>query len=125
MSQFSSHKAGYNALLGATTTPKRGEYSVFARTTARLNAAQKPDAKVGAKAAALHENRRLWIEVGAQVADEANQLDFELRQRLFALSVFVQTHSAKVINEKASIAPLVEINRSIMAGLQESKGEAA
>ena len=117
--------AAYGRLLGTTASPKRGEYQVIARITARLHAAAQDNPPLGARAAALHENRKLWIEIGTQVADEDNGLPMELRQRLFALSVYVQNYSGKVLKDGASLAPLVELNQRIMAGLQTSKGAAA
>lgn len=116
---------GYGRLLGTTATPKRGEYNVFARITARLKAAQEKTAPIGARAAALYENRRLWIEVAAQVADEENELPYTLRQQLFSLSVYVQSYSSKALNQGTSLDPLIAINKSIMAGLQANKEVAA
>ena len=118
-------RSAYGRSLGTTTSPKRGEYAVFAQATNRLRIAQEKSGPIGARAAALHENRRLWIEVGAQVADDENALPYELRQRLFALSVFVQNYSGKALTSDVSLDPLIEINRRIMAGLQTDEGAAA
>lgn len=116
----------YGQILGSSHGPsQRGEYAVFARVTAMLRAANIDKPPVGHRAQALHDNRRLWIEVGAQVADEKNELPFELRQRLFALSAFVQSYSAKALQGRLSLEPLIEINRSIMTGLQAQTGVAA
>lgn len=118
-------RSAYGQLQNAIASPKRGEYSVFARVTSRLNAANAPKPAIGQRAAAIHENRTLWIEIGTQVADDDNALPYELRQRLFALSVFVQQYSSDALSKGSDLGPLIEINRIIMAGLQDSKGIAA
>jgi flagellar protein FlaF len=41
---------------------------------------------------------------------------------LFYLAEFTRLHSSKVISEDASIAPLIDINRSIMKGLFAQRG---
>ena len=111
-------RATYGRAMAPTASPKRGEYAVFSQANAQLKAASAQNQSIGARAVALHKNRQLWIEVGAQVADDNNALPFELRQRLFSLSIFVQDYSNKVLNRQAPIKPLIEINRHIMAGLQ-------
>lgn len=117
--------SAYGTLQSAIASPKRGEYGVFARVTSRLNAANGPKPAIGQRAAAIHENRTLWIEIGTQVADDDNALPFELRQRLFSLSIFVQQYSGDALTKGSDLGPLIEINRRIMAGLQENKGIAA
>ncbi len=118
-------QTAYGRTLGTTTSVNRGEYTVFARVTARLIRAKEEDAPVGARAVALHDNRKLWTEVGILVADDANALPYDLRQRLFALSVFVQSYSSKVFAHELDIEPLIEINRMIMAGLKAQTREGA
>lgn len=71
---------------------------------------------------ALHDNRRLWTILAADVASKANSLPSELRARIFYLSEFTQKHSALVLRKEASVKPLLEINVAIMRGLRQSQG---
>lgn len=99
-------------------TPRGTEYAVFMRVTQRLKAsAQKGRSGFPALAAAIHENRRLWTALAADVASPDNALPPDLRARLFYLSEFTYQHSAKVLAGSASVGPLIEINAAVMRGL--------
>lgn len=69
---------------------------------------------------ALHENSRLWTMIAGSVAENDNKLSSELRARLFYLAEFTKIHTSKILRKEASALPLIEINSSIMAGLQEN-----
>lgn len=100
-------------------TPRGTEYDVFARITHRLiAAARKGKSDFPAVAKAIHDNRRLWTTLAADVSDDDNTLPKDLRARIFYLAEFTQLHSRKVLRDGASIAPLVEINAAIMRGLR-------
>lgn len=108
-----------------TRTPRATEYAAFARITARLKSAQAAGGKnYPALAAAIHENRKLWTMLAADVADGDNGLPPALRARIFYLFEFTTHHSRAVLNAKADIGPLVEINTAIMRGLEKSESVA-
>ncbi|SIO49930.1 flagellar protein FlaF [Rhodovulum sp. ES.010] len=108
-----------------TRTPRATEYAAFARITARLKAAETAGAKgFPALASAIHENRRLWTMLAADVADGDNGLPQSLRARIFYLYEFTTHHSREVLNGNAAIGPLVEVNTAIMRGLQSSEAAA-
>jgi flagellar protein FlaF len=99
-------------------THRGTEYAVFMRVTQQLKAsAQQGREAFPALAAAIHENRRLWAALAADVAGPANGLSPDLRARLFYLSEFTYQHSAKVLAGKASVGALIEINAAVMRGL--------
>jgi flagellar protein FlaF len=50
--------------------------------------------------------------------DERNQLPREVRAKIVSLSFWVRKYSKEVTREGASVDPLIEINRTIMQGLQ-------
>ncbi|MGC9418332.1 MAG: flagellar biosynthesis regulator FlaF [Rhodovulum sp.] len=103
-----------------TRTPRATEYAAFARITARLKAAQGTGRRnYPALAAAIHENRRLWTMLAADVADKDNALPQQLRAQIFYLFEFTNHHSREVLNGKADLAPLVEINTAVMRGLDK------
>jgi flagellar protein FlaF len=112
----------YAQTAAPTRTPRSAEYEVIARMTHRLKSASL-EATTGvtpALAAALHDNRRMWITLAADVAGEGNGLPAELRARLFYLADFSRLHTSKVLAGKASVIPLLEINTAVLRGLRET-----
>ncbi|MFW8593748.1 flagellar biosynthesis regulator FlaF [Cribrihabitans neustonicus] len=100
-------------------TSRDTEYKAFAQITHRLlAAARKGKPGFNDLAAAVHDNRKLWSVLAADVADTANQLPDDLRANILSLAEFSLTHSHAVLQRKASAAPLIEINTAIMRGLR-------
>ncbi len=50
--------------------------------------------------------------------DDRNQLPREVRAKIVSLSLWITKYSKQVMREGASVEPLIEINRTIMQGLQ-------
>ena len=110
----------------AAKTTRDTEYDTFARITSRIKtAATKGRACYNDLAAALHDNRRLWTVLAADVASKSNELPPEIRARIFYLNEFTQKHSALVLRKKAGVRPLIEINVAIMRGLRQSTPQAS
>ncbi|MEM7519454.1 MAG: flagellar biosynthesis regulator FlaF [Pseudomonadota bacterium] len=116
---------GYAENATSIRSDRRGEYEVFAQVTQRLRAAA-----VSAKTDfpryvdALHDNRRLWTALAVEVADQKNDLPDDLRARIFYLAEFTIQQTTKVLSEKASVMPLLEINVAVMRGLKANGGPA-
>lgn len=105
----------------ALRTGRSIEHQLFSQITARLrDAAASGD--FPRLAAALHDNRRLWTVLAADVADDENALPASLRAQIFYLAEFTGHHTARILTEGATPAPLIEINRTIMAGLTGEAG---
>lgn len=105
-------------------TPRSTEYEAFARVTSRLrSAAARERPHFAELAGAIHDNRRLWTILAADVADRANPLPGELRARILYLAEFTRLHSGKVLSGEATAAPLVEINTAVMRGLHDRRQE--
>lgn len=104
-------------------TPRSTEYDAFARITRRLKSAS-TSKSIRTLAPALHENRRLWTLLAADVAGPENGLPAELRARIFYLCQFTEEHSRKVLHGTATADALVEINLAVMRGLRQSGDEA-
>ena len=116
-------KTAYSAPGQPTRTARGTEYELFARITHRLKAAATlGEAGFSSLARALHDNRRLWTTLAADVADPGNQLPAPLRARLFYLAEFTTQHTRKVLAGDADAAVLVDINTSIMRGLRQEGG---
>ena len=54
--------------------------------------------------------------------DDRNTLTQDVRAKIVSLSLWVSKYSRSVTREKAPLDPLIEINRTIMQGLQSSAG---
>jgi flagellar biosynthesis activator protein FlaF len=104
-------------------TDRSTELQVFSLTTSRLRmAATATPFDFSALAAALHENRRLWTLLAADVADDDNGLTPDLRAQIFYLAEFTAYHSRKVLKGEATVDALVDINLAIMRGLSGHSG---
>lgn len=112
-------RAIYAGSANAARTPRSIEHEAFATVARRLNAALANGADgFPALAEALHDNRRLWTVVAADVAEPTNGLPQSLRGRLFYLAEFTRHHTAKVLAGQADARALVEINMAVMRGLR-------
>ncbi|MCZ4261393.1 flagellar biosynthesis regulator FlaF [Limimaricola sp. G21655-S1] len=105
----------------ALRSGRSAEHQVISDVTARLQAA----ASFAQCAAALHDNRRLWTRLAADVADGANGLPPALRARIFYLAEFTHHHSRRVLRGEAGISALVEINTAVLRGLSRRPDEGA
>jgi len=117
-------RRAYAQTTAPTRTPRSAEYEVIARMTHRLKSAaiESGSGLTPGLASALHDNRRMWTTLAADVAGKDNGLPAELRARLFYLAEFTRLHTSAVLAGKASVAPLLEINTAILRGLRERGG---
>ena len=68
----------------------------------------------------LDWNRRIWSAMALDCSDRENKLPEALRAGIISLSLFVSKHSSAVMRGTADIETLVDINRTIMQGLEPS-----
>ena len=102
-------------------TDRGTEYAAFEQVTSGLTRAEPESSPIGQRAAALHNNRRLWTLLAADVAGAENGLPDNARAQILYLCQFTLHHSRRVLYENAPIRPLIEINTAMMRGL---RGEA-
>lgn len=111
---------GYADNANSTRSDRRGEYDVFAKVTQRLrDTATKAKTEFPRYAEALADNQRLWIALAVDVVDENNGLPDDLRARILYLSEFTQDYTRRILRERASVMPLLEINVAVMRGLKQ------
>jgi len=116
-------KTAYSApRQAAIRTPRSIEYDAFAQITARLKAAD--GGSFPTLVAALHDNRRLWTALAADVAESGNSLPEHLRAQLFYLAKFTRAHTSKILAGTEAADVLVEINTAVMRGLGQNGGAA-
>lgn len=113
----------------ALKSPRELEYEVFARVTGLLRralAASGP-AAFPARAAALHDNRRLWTTLAFDLAHPGNGLPRDLRARLAWLATYVVQAGERGLRlgeeGDAAIGSVIEINTLVMRGLRPGGAE--
>ncbi len=101
-----------------TEDPRATEYRLFGQVTGALIEAQKRGVAGGPLAEAVDWNRTLWRTLAADCMDDRNSLTQDVRAKIVSLSLWITKYSKQVTRNGASLDPLIEINRTIMQGLQ-------
>jgi flagellar protein FlaF len=112
-----THKA-YQSAQVVTEDPRATEYRLFGQVTGALIDAQQKHASGGPLAEAIDWNRKLWRTLASDCLDDRNQLPREVRAQIVSLSLWVSKYSKQVTRTGAPMDPLIEVNRTIMQGLQ-------
>jgi flagellar protein FlaF len=112
----------YKNAQAATEDPRATEYRLFGQVTGRLLEVQASQAQGTKLVEAIDWNRQLWRTLAADCMDDRNALTQDVRAKIISLSLWVSKYSRRVTREKAPIDPLIEINRTIMQGLQGNAG---
>ena len=99
----------------ALRTPRQAEHGVLSAVTASLRRADPEN--FASVAGALHDNRRLWTRLAADVAGPGNGLPQALRAQIFYLAEFTSHHSRRVLRGEAGLQPLIDVNTAVMRGL--------
>lgn len=125
MTAFAYAVSAYDQIGLGLKSPRAQEYEVIARITARIKAAE-DSLPIGfpALAAALYENRKLWVELATDVALPTNPLPMPVKVQILNLAQFTLQHTSRVLDGIETCGPLIDINLAIMKGLS-GKGTAA
>jgi flagellar protein FlaF len=91
------------------------EYRLLAELTRRLMAID--SVKTPEAIAAIHDNTIAWSTFAADLALPENPLPDALKAQLISLYIWVEKHSRAVLRDGAAVAPLIDVNKSVMAGL--------
>lgn len=111
-------QSAYAASATSVRTPRGTEYDIIAKVTGALKAAMANETLAFPSfVTALHDNRRLWALLAADVADDANQLPKDVRAQIFYLAEFVSAHTSKVLRKEDNAGVLIDINSAILRGL--------
>ena len=115
MSLQAYHKAQRNA-----EHPRDTEYRLFAQVTQALIEANKVGrTNIAVFVDALDWNRRLWSTLAGDCASSGNKLPDALRAQIISLSLWVSRFSSEAASTGASIEPLIDVNKAMMAGLSQ------
>jgi len=109
----------YQTVATQGESPRDSEYRLFGQVTRGLMEASDKGADLSQLAAALAWNRQVWSAMATDCADGRNQLPDQLRAGIISLALFVRKYSSSVLRDGADISPLIDINRTIMQGLEQ------
>lgn len=128
--------AAYKTTIRESETPRQIERRVLSRLTGDL--AAKAQAFDGAGTLLdrsqllaeglrndLAENQKFWNELKFDLMGSGNGLPEDLRAGLISLALWVDRQTANVLGGNAGVGALVDINRSIVAGLSGQAAQAA
>ena len=100
------------------------ESQVIGKITSRLKiTSEKKSQNFKAYVEALYENRKLWNTLAIDIVDVDNGLPAALRAQIFYLAEFTDVHSAKALRGEVTADALIEINTSVMRGLNSGQGK--
>jgi len=115
----SAAERGYGQSRSSTQSGRRTEYDVVAQITHQLrDTAGRAKQNFPAYVTALNTNRRLWRAFAIDVMHKDNPLPAELKARIVYLAEFTETQTSKILREKSSVLPLLEVNMAILRGLK-------
>lgn len=120
--------AAYKTTIRESETPRQIERRVLSRVTSRLaEQAQSFDRAEDLLTRGtllgsglkddLALNQKVWTELKFDLAQPGNALPAELRAGLISLAIWVDRQTAAVMGGQPGIGALIDINRSIIAGL--------
>lgn len=108
----------YGEVTRRTAGEKEIEYALFLQITEALENVLDPETRsLSEWADALNRNQQLWIIIATDLLLPGNALPDELKRSLFFLSEFVRQTSLKVLSGDDGIPDLIEVNKTVMAGL--------
>lgn len=116
----------YGEVQQRTVGDKEIEYALFRQITEALEAVSvSTEFAPAAWADAISRNQQLWTIIAADLLSPANALPDELKRSLIYLSEFVRRTSLKVLAGEDGLSDLIEVNRTVMAGLPRSSFDQA
>jgi flagellar protein FlaF len=108
----------YGAIAQRTASHKEVEYALFQQITQALEGVKDPDTRsIQDWADALSRNQQLWGIIATDLLQPGNALPDDLKRSLLFLSEFVRRTSLKAFEGEECIPDLIEVNKTVMAGL--------
>lgn len=115
----------YQRAASRAEPPRQTEYRLLGQVTrALMSAAELDRSNITERMDALDWNRRVWSTFANDCAGDDNGLPDGLRANIISLAIFVSKHTSAVMRQGADIQPLIDINRSVMAGLETGAANA-
>lgn len=112
------HEAQEPSGAPATNDPRRMELDVFEKATGSLVEHKDKDSQDEAFRDAVDFNRRLWRALEVDLGSESNKLPDSLKAKLISVAMWVDRHSDLVQRGEAKVDALIDVNQTIMKGLE-------
>jgi flagellar protein FlaF len=106
--------ARYAAVQNAAASPRDIELRAFRYVAGLLATA----GDVPGRATALHKTCQLWSLLLADLALPGNALPDDLKGKLISLGLWAQREAQARMSDRGSLAPLIELHRDMIAGLE-------
>ncbi|MEE2945447.1 MAG: flagellar biosynthesis regulator FlaF [Pseudomonadota bacterium] len=121
--------AAYKRTISETESPRQIERRVLSNVTAEMESkylafdqAETSGDRLALLAEGLRDtlwyNERIWMTMRNDLAENANALSPDLKAGLISLALWVESHTNGVLKGEKQIKPLLDINRSIIRGLE-------
>lgn len=108
----------YGEVTQRTAGDKEIEYALFLQITQALESVLDPVTRDAAEwADALSRNQQLWTIIAADLLQPGNGLAEDVKRGLLSVSEYVRQACFKALAGEEVIADLIEVNRTVMAGL--------
>jgi flagellar protein FlaF len=108
----------YQKAQRSAENPREAEYRLFAQVTQALIEADKGGRANAARFVdTLDWNRRVWSALAVDCSTKENMLPDPLKAQIISLSLWVSRFSSEAAGSGASLEPLIDVNKAIMAGL--------
>lgn len=121
--------AAYKRTISDTESPRQIERRVLSSVTAELESkylafdqAETLGERLALLAGGLRDtlwyNERIWMTMRNDLAETGNALSPDLKAGLISLALWVETHTQGVLKGEKNVKPLLDVNRSIVRGLE-------
>ncbi|WP_323795948.1 flagellar biosynthesis regulator FlaF [Nisaea sp.] len=111
--------AAYSKVQTKTESPQQIEYRLLGQVTSALRKAQEDTATLQDKLNAALWNGKVWDAFLCDLSEPGNTLPDQLKNSLMQLARWVALETDLVIEGKAELNAMINVNRQIMEGLQD------
>lgn len=119
----------YKRTISQTENPRQIERRVISSVTAALedqylefDQAEKPADRLRILSNGLRDtitrNQKVWQTLRLDLVQPGNGLSPDLKAGLISLATWVESHSIQVLGGNAKVRPLLDINKTIVRGLE-------
>jgi flagellar protein FlaF len=109
--------ARYAATQNSAASPREIELRAFRYVNGLLAAAT----DTPGRATALYKTTQLWSLLITDLLRDDNELPADLKGRLVSLGLWAQREAADRLADGGSLAPLIELHRDMIAGLEAQR----
>lgn len=120
--------AAYKRTISHTEAPRQIERRILARVTSKLEEqslvfdstegrSERLQLLADGLRHTLWENQEIWMAFKMDLIESENGLSPDLRASILSLAIWVENHTQSTLSGGKTIKPLIDVNRSIIDGL--------